>query len=164
MRDNVTWSAVPQVGSSFAQQAAIASRTLGITLHPIVVQQAGELTTAFLDVLKNSNQGLVVITSPFMILHRKAVVELAAKHRIPTIYDWRPFVEAGGLMSYGANSAEFFRQVASYIDRILRGAKPADLPVEQPTKFDLVINLKTAKALGLTIPPSLLGRADEVIQ
>jgi putative ABC transport system substrate-binding protein len=100
----------------------------------------------------------------FSFLHRKDIVELAAKHRIIAIYEHRGFVEAGGLVSYGANPEVLLRLSAVLVDKILRGAKPADLPVEQPTKFELIINLKAAKALGLTVPPSLLLRADEVIQ
>jgi putative tryptophan/tyrosine transport system substrate-binding protein len=105
------------------------------------------------------------IASPFFNVHRTRLVELAAKHRLPTIYHQKEFVVGSGcLMSYAADFRELFRRAAGYVNKILRGAKPADLPVEQPTKFELIINLKTAKALGLTIPPSLLARADQVIE
>jgi putative ABC transport system substrate-binding protein len=112
---------------------------------------------------KNHDQGLMVTSPAFMFVHRKAVIDLAAAHRIPAIYEQQVFVEPGGLMSYGVNASEMQRRAAAYVDKILRGAKPGDLPVEQPTKLELVINMKTAKALGLTIPPSLLLRADQVI-
>ena len=98
------------------------------------------------------------------MLQRERIVALAAQHRLPGIFEWREFAEAGGLLSYGANIADMYRRLASYVDKILKGAKPGDLPVEQPTKFELVINLKTAKALGLTIPPTFLFQADEVIK
>jgi putative ABC transport system substrate-binding protein len=164
LRDDVNWSVVPEVGTRYDQLAVSAAQALGIVLHPIVLHQAGEFDAAFLGMMKNRDQGLVVVASALMRLHRKAVIELAAKHRIIAIYEDPVDVKLGGLMSYGANPPELFRRATSYIDKILRGSKPADLPIQQPTKFDLVINLKTAKALGLTIPQSLLGRADEVIQ
>ena len=107
---------------------------------------------------------LTVLPSNMFTNERRRLVDLAAKNRLPAVYPWREGVDAGGLMAYGPNIADLFRRAATYVDKILKGAKPADLPVEQPTKFELVINLKTAKALGLTIPPSLLQRADEVIQ
>jgi putative ABC transport system substrate-binding protein len=107
---------------------------------------------------------LTVLTSPTFVNERRRLVDLAAKNRLPAVYPLREFVDAGGLMSYGPNGADLLRRAATYVDKILKGTKPADLPVEQPTKFELVINLKTARALGLTIPPSLLGRADEIIQ
>ena len=122
------------------------------------------MAAAFLGMKKNHDQGVVVMSPAFMFVHRKAVIDLAAAHRIAAIYELRVFVEPGGLMSYGVNASEMQRRAAVYVDKILKGAKAADLPVEQPTKSEFVINLKTAKALGLTIPPSLLGRADEVIQ
>jgi putative tryptophan/tyrosine transport system substrate-binding protein len=107
---------------------------------------------------------LFVLMSPILTRDRKQIIERAATHRLPAIYEWREQVEAGGLMSYGGSLVEISRRIAAYIDKIFKGAKAADLPVEQPTKFELVINLKTAKALGLTIPPSLLLRADQVIE
>ena len=108
--------------------------------------------------------GLLVLGDPFLYSLRREIADLSAKFRLPAVYQSREWVEAGGLMSYGGDRRQLYRRAAEYVDKILKGAKPADLPVEQPTKFELVINLKTAKALGLTIPPSLLGRADEVIQ
>jgi putative ABC transport system substrate-binding protein len=106
----------------------------------------------------------LVLADPVTFFHRTRLADLAAKHRLPAMYGVRGHVDAGGLMSYWANQADLYRRVGSYVDRILRGAKPADLPIEQPTRFELVINLKAARAIGLTIPPSLLQRADEVIQ
>jgi putative ABC transport system substrate-binding protein len=107
---------------------------------------------------------LTVFPAPMFSIERRRLAELAANNRLPTMFSFRDYVDAGGLMAYGPSIADLFRRAAAYVDKILKGAKPADLPVEQPTTFELVINLKTAKALGLTIPPSLLGRADEVIQ
>jgi putative ABC transport system substrate-binding protein len=107
---------------------------------------------------------LAVLPSSMLFNERRRLVDLAAKNRLPAVYPYREAVDAGGLMAYGANFADLYRRAATYVDKILKGAKPGDLPVEQPTKFELVINLKTAKALGLTIPQSLLGRADQVIE
>src|SRR6266851_2441540 len=107
---------------------------------------------------------LVVLVTPAFFNARQRLVDLAAKHRLPTVFTSRVFVDAGGLMSYGPSTPDMFRRAAAYVDKILKGAKPSDLPVEQPTKFDLVINMKTAKALGITVPQSILARADEVIE
>jgi putative ABC transport system substrate-binding protein len=164
LQDDITLSALPQERARYDQQAATAARTLGIELHTFIVHRAGEFAAAFLGMMKNRDQGVLVTPSPFMFAHRKAIVDLAAAHRIAAVYEHQLFIELGGLMSYGVNIPEMQRRAAVYVDKILKGAKPADLPIEQPTKFELVINLKTAKALGLTIPPSLLQRADQVIE
>jgi ABC-type uncharacterized transport system substrate-binding protein len=147
-QEDVTLSAVPQTRARYDQRAAIAARTLGIELHTFLVRRAEEFGAAFRGMRKNHDQGVLVATSAFMFVHRQAIVDLAAAHRIPAIYDLQNFVEPGGLMSYGVNTAEMERRAAVYVDKILKGAKPADLPVEQPTKFELVLNLKTAKALS----------------
>jgi putative ABC transport system substrate-binding protein len=115
-------------------------------------------------VVRDRAGALIIVGTARLFSYRKRIGELALKHRLPTVVGSREYVEAGGLASYGTDFPDLFRRAAVYVDKILKGAKPADLPVEQPTKFELIINLKTAKALGLTIPPSLLGRADEVIQ
>jgi len=164
LQEDVTLSAVPQMRARSDQGAATAARTLGIELHTFIVHRAGDIAAAFLGMMKNRDQGVLVGASPFMFVHKKTIIDLAAEHRIAAIYSLQMYVEPGGLMSYGVNVPEMQQRAAVYVDKILKGAKPAELPIEQPTKFDLVINLKTAKALGLTIPPSLLGRADEVIQ
>ena len=164
LREDVTTSALPQISARYDQQVATAARTLGIEVHPFILRRAEDLAPAFLGMMKAQDQGVLVTSFTFMFVHRQAVVDLAAAHRIPAIYELREFVPLGGFMSYGVNASEMDRRAATYLDRILRGAKPADLPVEQPTTFELVVNLKTAKALRLTIPPSLLARADEVIQ
>jgi putative ABC transport system substrate-binding protein len=164
LREDVTTSALPQIFDRYDQPITSAARSLGIEVHTFIVRRAGDLAPAFLGMKKNHDQGVMVASPAFMFVHRKAVIDLAAAHRIPTIYELQVFVEPGGLMSYGVNASEMQWRAAVYVDKTLKGAKPADLPVEQPTKVELVINLKTARALGLTIPPSLLGRADEVIQ
>ncbi len=143
--------------------ADVAARALGVRLQVVEVRGPADFDRAFSDMTRARAGGVTVMGSSMLFGERRRLVDLAAKNRLPAVYLWREAVDAGGLMSYGANVADLFRRAATYMDKILKGAKPADLPVEQPTKFELVINLKTAKALGLTIPPSLLGRADEVI-
>ena len=122
------------------------------------------LDRAFSEMTRARAGALTVLPSAMLFVERRRLVDLAAKSRLPAVYTWREFVDAGGLMSYGPNLADLFRRAATYVDKILKGTDPGDLPVEQPTKFELVINLKTAKALRLTIPQSVLQRADEVIQ
>jgi putative ABC transport system substrate-binding protein len=164
LREDVTTSVLPQIRARDTEEVAVAARGLGIEVHTFIVRRAEDLAAAFLGMKKNHDQGVVVMSPAFMFVHRKAVIDLAATHRIAAIYELRVFVEPGGLMSYGVNASEMQRRAAVYVDKILKGAKPADLPVQQPEKFELVVNLKTAKALGLTIPPALLQRADQVIE
>jgi putative tryptophan/tyrosine transport system substrate-binding protein len=141
-----------------------AAPVLGLTLQPLAVQGPTEFEAAFVAMTRERAHALFGAAGILTFEHRKTVVDLAAKSQIPTMWGHRQFVEVGGLMSYAVNFYDQIRQAATYMDKILKGAKPADLPVEQPTTFELVINLRTAKALGLTIPPSVLIRADEVIQ
>ena len=164
LREDVTTSVLPGIRPRSDEQVAIAARNLGIEIHTFTVRRAEDLAVAFLGMKKNHDQAVAVMSPAFMFVHRAAIVDLAGAHRIPAVYEIGVFVEAGGLMSYGVNVSEMERRAASYVDKILRGAKPVDLPIEQPDKFELVVNLKTARALGLTIPPSLLGRADHVIE
>jgi len=144
--------------------ADVAGRALGVRLQFVEVRGPSDFDKAFADMTKARADGLSVLGSNMLLGERRRLVELAAKSRLPAVYPFREFVDVGGLMAYGAEVADLFRRAATYVDKILKGAKPADLPVEQPTKFELVINLKTAKALGLTIPQSVLLRADEVIR
>ncbi len=141
-----------------------AARTLGVTLQTLEVRKSEDFERAFAAAARERAGAIVVLPDAFTVSHRDQIAELAARHRLPTMFGTRPYVAAGGLMAYGASTADLNRRAATFIDKILKGVKPGDLPVEQPTKFELVINLKTAKALGLTLPPSVLLRADEVIQ
>jgi putative tryptophan/tyrosine transport system substrate-binding protein len=141
-----------------------AARSLGLQLLPVGARGPAEFDGAFATMARERAGALFVVTDPAYIAYRARLVDLAAKNRLPSMFTQRADAEAGGLMSYGPSFAAMYRRAAYYVDKILRGAKPGDLPVEQPTTFELVINLKMAKALGLTIPPSLLQRADEVIQ
>jgi ABC-type uncharacterized transport system substrate-binding protein len=151
-------------GKDMLTSAEGATRALGVRLQFVEARSPADFDTAFSDMTKAHADALTVLPSVMFFSERRRLVGLAAKNRLPAVYAQREFIDAGGLMAYGANLADLFRRAATYVDRILQGAKPADLPVEQPTKFDLVINLTTAKALGLTIPQAVLLRADEVIQ
>jgi len=144
-------------------EVVAAAQTLGIEVVPSKIQKADDIAVAF-DSFKGRAEALYISTDPLVFTNRIRINTLAQSARLPTMYSQREYVEAGGLVSYGANIPSLFRRSAEYVDKILRGVKPADLPVEEPTKFDLVINLTTAKALGLTIPQALLHRADEVIE
>jgi putative tryptophan/tyrosine transport system substrate-binding protein len=139
------------------------ARTLGLEAATVEIRQADDIAPAF-EALERRAEALYVCTDPLLFANRIRINTLALAARLPTMHGLREYVEAGGLMSYGANVPDLFRRAADFVDKILRGAKPADIPVEQPTKFDLVVNLTTAKALGLTVPPTLLGRAEEVIE
>ena len=141
-----------------------AAQQMGMKLSVVDVRQPGELSAAFDRMTRARNDALVVTADPLLFSLQRQIIDLAARHRLPAVYEVRRFAEAGGFVSYGPLTYERFARIALYVDRILRGAHPGDLPVEQPTKFELVINLKTAKALGITVPQSLLLRADEVIQ
>jgi putative ABC transport system substrate-binding protein len=141
-----------------------AGRLLGLETHLVEARDPGELDAAFSAMASRGITAVTALPIPMFFSERRRIVELAIKNRLPTFFHLREYVEAGALLSYGVNLPDLSRRAATYVDRILKGVKPADLPVEQPTKFELVINLKTAKALGLTIPPAVLARADEVIQ
>ena len=133
-------------------------------LSPVGVRDADEIERAITAFARGANDGMIVLSSGLTIAHRHLIIMLAARHRLPTVYPYRFFVTDGGLISYGPDLIEQYRRAAGYVDRILKGEKPADLPVQAPTKYELAINLKTAKALGLDVPPALLARADEVIE
>ena len=146
------------------KEAEVAGRALGVRLQFVEARVPADFDRAFSDMIRARAGALIVLGTTMFIIEQRRLADLAAKDQLPAVYPLRDFVDAGGLMSYGANTADLFRRAAGYVDKILKGAKPADLPVEQPTKFELVVNLRTAKLLGLTIPPSVLGRADETIE
>jgi putative tryptophan/tyrosine transport system substrate-binding protein len=166
---NVTRVAVlrdPTIASGIGQFGAIQSvaPSLGMEANPINVRDIGEIERDIVTFARSSNGGVVVSASPEASRHRDLIVTLAARHRLPAVYASRYFVTDGGLISYGPDIIDQYRRAAGYVDRILKGEKPSDLPVQAPTKYELLINLKTAKALGLEVPPTLLARADEVIE
>ena len=166
---NVTRAAILRhatITAGIGQFAVIQSvaPSLGVDVRPVNIGSASEIENDIADFARIPNGGLILTSTPLGVTHRDLIIGLAARHKLPAVYSNRAIVEGGGLISYGANYVDLYRQAAGYVDRILRGEKPADLPVQVPTKYELVINLKTAKALGLTVPPSLLARADEVIE
>jgi putative tryptophan/tyrosine transport system substrate-binding protein len=159
LRDPATTAGIGQ----FAAIQTVAS-LFGVELSPVDVRDVAEIERGVVAIARESNGGLIVTGSPAQGVHRKLILTLAARHQLPAVYPWRYMAADGGLISYGPDITDQYRRAASYIDRILKGEKPADLPVQAPTKYELVINLKTAKALGLEVPPTLLARADEVIE
>jgi putative ABC transport system substrate-binding protein len=156
----------PAIASGIGQFAAAqaVAPSLGVELSPVDVRDAGEIEHAVTAFARSSNGGLIVTASALATRHRDLIIALAARHRLPAVYSYRYMVAAGGLVSYGPDSIDQYRRAAGYVDRILKGEKPADLPVQAPTKYALVLNLKTAKVLGLDIPTTVLSRADEVIE
>jgi putative tryptophan/tyrosine transport system substrate-binding protein len=163
-RAKVLWD--PAITAGIGQFAIIQSvaQSVGLEVSPVNVRDAGEIERAIAAFARSSNGGLIVTGSALALVHREMIIALAARHELPAVYNQRSFTTDGGLISYGAILIDQFRGAAGYADRILKGEKPADLPVQAPTKYELVINTKTAKALGLTVPPTLLARADEVIE
>jgi putative ABC transport system substrate-binding protein len=159
LRDAAITSGIGQ----FAVIQYVAS-SAGVDVSPIDVRHAPEIQRGIAAFARSANGGLIVTGSPLSLVHRELIITLAARHQLPTVYFQRSFVTDGGLISYGPDVADQARRAAGYVDRILKGDKPADLPVQAPTKYELVLNLKTAKTLGLTVPPTLLARADEVIE
>jgi ABC-type uncharacterized transport system substrate-binding protein len=151
-------------GTGYLRALESAALAMGVQLISAHVRDAAEIERTIATTASQSNGGLIVLPSPLALVHREMIVKLAAQHRLPAVYPFRYFVASGGLMSYGADTVEVFRRSALYIDRILKGAKPSELPVQAPVKFELVVNLKTAKALGLDVPWFLQQRADEVIE
>ena len=166
---HVTRSAVlldPTNPTGFGQLGAIQSMapSLGVQISPVSIRDKAEIERGLATFARGSNDGMIVLPGPQTVTHREIIITLAARQKLPTVYPYPFYITGGGLICYGPNELDQYRQAAGYVDRILKGEKPADLPVQAPTKYELVINLKTAKALGLEIPPTLLARADEVIE
>jgi|SRR5437867_4962784 len=160
----VLWNAANPYAVLVARETEAAARTLGVQAQSLEVRGPDDFENALPAAIRGGAGALIVVEDPLTFQYRMRIADFAARNRLPAIDGYREYAEAGALMAYGANLADLYRRAATYVDKILKGAKPADLPVEQPTKFELVINIKTAKALGLTIPPSLLLRADQVIE
>jgi putative ABC transport system substrate-binding protein len=160
----VLWNPYTSPHAVVLREIEVAARSLGVKRQPLKVRGSDEIGSAFSTMTRERAEALVVLADPMFFSQRTEIADLAAKGRLPAMYGLREHVEAGGLMAYATSTSDLFRRAATYVDKILKGTKPADLPIEQPTRFELVINLKTAKALGFTIPQSLLLRADQVIQ
>jgi putative ABC transport system substrate-binding protein len=160
----VLWNGANPYKAADMREVERAARAAGVTLHALPVKGADDLAGAFGAAKRARADALITLEDPFTVAHRGQIVELARAHVLPALYGRRVYVDAGGLMSYGPDPIEQYRRAATYVDRIFKGAKPGELPVEQPTQFELVINLRTARVLGLTIPPSLLLRADQVLE
>jgi ABC-type uncharacterized transport system substrate-binding protein len=160
----VLWNPDSRTQPVSLKRTEAAARSLGLQRQLVEVRRPEDLEKAFTSMVRERAQAFAVVSSTMLRAHRARVAGLAARHRLPSIFDSKEYVEHGGLMSYGPDLGDLFRRAATYVDRILKGAKPGDLPIEQPTKFELVINPSTARVLGLTIPPSVLARADELIQ
>jgi len=158
------WDGTEEGARLGVQQSEAAAKTAGFTIHSIPVGKTAGFEALFASLVRDGAKALIIVSTARLFSDRKRLAELAVKYRLPTIVGLREYADAGALASYGTDYPDLFRRAATFVDKIFRGAKPADLPMEQPTKFELVINLKTAKALGLTIPPSLLQRADQVIE
>jgi putative ABC transport system substrate-binding protein len=159
----VLWNTAA-MGARQLSQTQSAAKLLGVTLQSHEVKGPSDFPQVLSTITRGRPDGLVIVNSPLTSAYRPIIIEFATKHRLPTVFSVKADVEAGGLISYSASLVDTFRRAATYVDKILKGAKPAELPIEQPTRFELVINLKTAKALGLTIPPSVLARADQIIE
>ena len=159
VRDATISSGIGQFGA-----AQTVAPSLGMEVKPVNVRDAGEIERTVVAFARSSNGGLIITASAPAQRHRELLTKLAARHKLPAVYSDRSFAAAGGLISYGPDRVDQYRQAAGYVDRILKGEKPADLPVQAPSKYEMVLNLKTAKALGLDVPPTLLARADEVIE
>jgi putative ABC transport system substrate-binding protein len=160
----VLWNPSHESSADHLKRAQIAAQGLRLQLQPVGTSNADGLQSAFAAVIQARADALLVVADPTFFLHGSRLAELAAMHRMPTMFGFREHVEAGGLMAYASDAADLFRRAAHYVDRILKGSKRAELPVEQPTKFELVVNLKTARALGVTLLQSILLRADQVIE
>jgi putative ABC transport system substrate-binding protein len=160
----VLWNSRFTQAALATEELQAPARALAVQLRTVDVFEASELPAAFRLIKREGMDAVFPLRNPVLVANMREVVRLAGNARLPIIYDEREFVDAGGLMAYGANLDDLYRRAAAYVDKILRGAKPGELPVEQPTKFELIVNLKTARALGLTIPSSVLERADEIVE